>query len=65
MTVILYGDGNQDDGYQICGFAKFTMTDYEFGALPAWIQGEFRLSVDRGQTDRDAEDYGLRGVRLK
>jgi choice-of-anchor A domain-containing protein len=65
MTIVLYDNGNQDDGYQICGFAKFTMEDYEFGDLPAWIQGEFRLGIDRGETDPDAEDYGLRGVRLK
>ncbi len=65
MTIVLYENGNQDDGYQICGFAKFTMEDYEFGDLPAWIQGEFRLGIDRGETDPDAEDYGLRGVRLK
>ena len=65
MTMILYDNGNQDDGYHICGFAKFTMTDYEFGDLPAWIQGEFKLSVDQGETDPDGEDYGLRGIRLK
>jgi choice-of-anchor A domain-containing protein len=65
MTMILYDNGNQEDGYHICGFAKFTMTDYEFGDLPAWIQGEFRLSLDRGVTDPDAEDHGLRGIRLK
>lgn len=65
MTMVLYSDGNQEDGYQICGFAKFTMTDYEFGDLPAWIQGEFRLAIDSGETDPDAEDHGLRGIRLK
>lgn len=65
MTIVLYDNGNQDDGYQICGFAQFTMTDYDFSSLPKWVQGEFNLSVTGGETDPNAEDFGLRGIRFK
>lgn len=65
MTVVLYDDGDQTNGYQICGFAKFTMTAYDFSSLPKWIQGQFTPSVDGGETDPTATDYGLRAVRFK
>ena len=65
MTIVLYDNGNQDDGYHICGFAKLTMTEYDFAALPPWLQGEFNISLAQGETDPDAEDHGLRGIRLK
>lgn len=65
MKIALYDDGNQQNGYEICGFAEFTMTDYDFSSLPKWIQGEFNLSVVRGETDPEAEDYGMRGIRFK
>ena len=65
MTIVLYDDGDQQNGYQICGFAEFTMRAYDFTSLPKWIQGEFTLSVDRGETDPNAKDYGLRSIRFK
>lgn len=65
MTIVFYDDGNQTDGYQICGFAEFTMTAYDFSSLPKWIQGEFRPAVARGETDPSAKDYGLRSIRFK
>lgn len=65
MTMVLYDDGDQQNGYQICGFAEFTMTEYDFSALPKWIQGQFNLSITRGATDPNADDYGLRGIRFK
>lgn len=65
MTIVLYDDGDQQNGYQICGFAEFTMRAYDFTSLPKWIQGEFTLSVASGETDPNAEDYGLRGIRFK
>ena len=65
MTIVLYDDGDQQNGYQICGFAEFTMRAYDFTSLPKWIQGEFTLSVDRGESDPNAEDYGLRSIRFK
>lgn len=65
MTIVLYDDGDQTNGYQICGFAKFTMKAYDFSSLPQWIQGQFDLSVDGGETDPTAADYGLRAVRFK
>lgn len=63
-TIVLYDDGDQENGYQICGFANFTMTDYDFATLPKWLQGEFTLDVVRGVTDPTASDFGLRGIRF-
>jgi Flp pilus assembly protein TadG len=64
VTVAFYDEGNQDNGYQICGFAQFTMSEYDFTSLPEWLQGEFNLGTVRGVTDPDAPDYGLRGLRF-
>jgi Flp pilus assembly protein TadG len=63
--IAMYDDGDQENGYQICGFAQFTMTDYDFASLPQWLQGQFTLGVTRGETDPDAPDYGLRGIRFQ
>lgn len=65
MTIAMYDDGDQENGYQICGFAQFTMTDYDFAALPEWLQGQFTVDVANGETDPDAPDFGLRGVRFQ
>lgn len=66
MTVALYGDGDQDSGYQICGFAEFTLEDFDFASLPPWIQGNFDPANVRGETiDKDADDFGLRDVRFE
>jgi len=65
MTIAMYDDGDQENGYQICGFAQFTMTDYDFSSLPKWLQGQFTFGVVRGETDPDAPDYGLRGIRFQ
>ncbi|MBX3014642.1 MAG: choice-of-anchor A family protein [Caldilineaceae bacterium] len=65
MTMVLYDDGDPQSGYQICGFAQFTMTEYDLAAMPKWIKGQFDLSVARGVTDPTADDYGLRGIRFK
>lgn len=65
MTIVLYEDGDQENGYQICGFATFTMRAYDFSSLPKSIQGEFTVAVAQGETDPDAKDYGLRSIRFK
>lgn len=65
VTIAMYDDGDQENGYQICGFARFTMTDYDFADLPAWLQGQFTFDVTRGETNPDAPDYGLRGIRFQ
>jgi len=41
------------------------MTDYDFSSLPKWLQGQFTFGVVRGETDPDAPDYGLRGIRFQ
>jgi hypothetical protein len=65
MTIAMYDDGDQENGYQICGFAQFTMTEYDFAALPKWLQGQFTLGMAQGETDPDAPDFGLRGIRFQ
>lgn len=64
-TIVLYGQGSQQNGYQICGFAEFTMTAYDLAALPKWLQGSFTPAVTRGATSATAADYGLRSVRFQ
>jgi len=66
-TIVLYDDGDQQNGYQICGFAQFTLREYDFDALPTWLQGEFTPGVVRGVTSTEPEygDYGLRGIRFR
>lgn len=63
--VVFYDEGDQLNGYQICGFAEFTLTDYDLAALPPWLQGKFNPALVRGLTDPNATDYGLRDLRFK
>lgn len=63
--VVFYDEGEQLNGYQICGFAEFTLTDYDLAALPPWLQGKFNPALVRGLTDPNAPDYGLRDLRFK
>ena len=63
--VVFYAEGDQLNGYQICGFAEFTLTDYDLAALPPWLQGQFSPALVRGLTDPNAPDYGLRDLRFK
>jgi len=62
VNIVLYDDGDQQNGYQICGFAELTMTDYDFDSVPKWLSGQLNLSTDRGVVDEEAEDYGIRGI---
>jgi len=63
--IVFYDEGDQQNGYQICGFAEFTLTDFDLAALPPWLQGRFSPALVRGLTDPDAPDYGLRDIRFK
>lgn len=63
--IVLYDEGDQQNGYQLCGFAEFTLTDYDLAALPPWLQGQFSPATVRGLTDPAAPDYGLRDIRFK
>lgn len=65
MTVVFYDDGDQQNGYQVCGFAQLTLWDYDFDSVPKWLSGQFTVGTRRGVIDKDAEDYGLRGVYFK
>ncbi len=64
-TIVLYDEGDQQNGYQICGFAQFTLSSYDFDSLPTWLQGEFTPGIVRGVTSPDVPDYGLRGIRFR
>ena len=74
VTIPLYDeiltDGTYDSStdyptYQICGFAQFTMTSYDFGATPRWLTGVFKPGLVRGQTsEQEGDDFGLRNVHL-
>ncbi len=64
MKIVLYDDGNQQNGYQVCGFAELTMTEYNFSSVPRWLAGEFNVNITRGVTDPNAKDYGLRDVHF-
>ncbi len=62
MRIVLYDDGDQQNGYQICGFAELTMTEYEFSTVPAWLSGQFNVGLAYGETSTEITDYGLRGL---
>ncbi|MCB0100172.1 MAG: hypothetical protein KDE46_30780, partial [Caldilineaceae bacterium] len=62
VNIVLYDDGDQENGYQICGFAELTMHEYDFSSIPNWLSGQLNLSVDRGVVDQQADDYGIRGI---
>jgi choice-of-anchor A domain-containing protein len=62
MRIALYDDGDQQNGYQICGFAELTMTEYEFSTVPAWLSGQFNVGLAYGETSTEITDYGLRGL---
>ncbi|MEZ4673555.1 MAG: hypothetical protein R2932_04835 [Caldilineaceae bacterium] len=62
-NVVLYDNVDQNDGYQICGFGKFTLTAYSLDTFPRWLQGHFTTSMVTGATaDPNAADYGVRTI---
>jgi hypothetical protein len=44
---------------------RTAITEYDFAALPKWLQGQFTLGMAQGETDPDAPDFGLRGIRFQ
>lgn len=67
LTMVVYDDtdGNPEDGYAICGFASFMMTDYQLEQWPQLIRGEFTPRVVRAlASSDDALDFGTRDVAI-
>lgn len=65
MKIVLYDDGDQQNGYQICGFAQLTMSDYDFSTVPAWLSGQFTVGLAFGETSTETVDFGLRGLYFR
>lgn len=65
MKIVLYDDGDQQNGYQICGFAQLTMSDYDFSTVPAWLSGQFTVGLAFGETSTEYVDFGLRGLYFR
>ena len=66
MNIVLYDDGDQENGYQVCGFAELTMSKFDFSSVPNWLKGELNVGAKRSVViDEDAEDYGLRDVYFR
>jgi len=65
MKIVLYDDGDQQNGYQICGFAQLTMSEYDFSTLPAWLSGQFTVGLAFGETSTEAVDFGVRGLYFR
>lgn len=64
MKIALYDEGDQTNGYQICGFAELTMSDYDFSTVPAWLTGQFDVGLSSGGTSTEIVDFGLRGLYI-
>ena len=63
--IVLYDDSDATNGYHICGFAQFTMSEYDLAGLPAWIRGRFDPVVVRTvEVDETAPDTGVRDLVL-
>lgn len=67
VTIPLYsavtGNGSNTK-YQICSFAQFILTGYEFSGKDKWVRGSFIRSVARGGDPGNGPDFGVRDVRL-
>ena len=58
------GNGNNAE-YQICGFARFILTEYNFQGQDKYIEGRFLLSTANGvPSSHPGFTLGLRTVRL-
>lgn len=67
-TIPLYGNvrgkGNNTE-YQICGFARFVLTGFNFQGKDKYIEGKFLLYTARGVPSSDSDfDFGLRTIVL-
>ena len=65
MSIAMYDEGDQQNGYHICGFANLVIEEYNFTSVPKWLRGNFVVGAKPGLVSEDATDYGLRDVRLK
>ncbi|MCB0084262.1 MAG: hypothetical protein KDE47_25155, partial [Caldilineaceae bacterium] len=65
MTIAFYDEGDQTNGYQLCGFAELTMSEYDFSMQPAWLTGQFNVGLAFGETRTEIIDYGLRGLYVR
>jgi hypothetical protein len=51
--------------YEICGFAQFTLTAYNFHGSNKWVEGTFIRTVDPSEVfSTGGPDFGVRDVRL-
>lgn len=68
VTIPLYstvtGNGSNTK-YQICAFAQFILTGYNFSGKDKWVQGTFvRSLVYGGESMGNAPDFGLRSIQF-
>lgn len=63
--IVLYDDSDTTQGYHICGFAQFTISEYDLDGLPAWIRGQFDPTVVRIiEVDDTTPDTGVRSIQM-
>lgn len=74
VTIALYDDdideataAEHPGQMQICGFARWKMTDFSFGASGHWIEGTFVRGLVRGESStlEGDFDFGANDVRLQ
>jgi hypothetical protein len=68
VTIPLYstvtGNGSNTQ-YQVCTFAEFILTDYNFQGDDKWVRGTFIRTLQRATgTAGTPPDFGVRDVRL-
>ncbi len=52
-------------GYQVCGFANVRLLSYELASNPIQMTVQFLNELVRsGDSDPNANDYGVRDVRM-
>lgn len=68
VTIPLYGavsNTGSNTRYQICTFAEFILTDFNFQGSDKWIRGTFIRHVERGGSAAgNPPDFGVRSLRL-
>ncbi len=67
VTIPLYstvtGNG-ANTKYQICSFAEFTLTGYNFSGSDKWVKGKFIQSLKHSRSGTATHDFGLRDVQI-
>jgi Flp pilus assembly protein TadG len=68
VTIPLYGaitGTGSGTRYQVCTFAEFILTDFNFSGNDKWVRGTFVRHVERGGSAAgNPPDFGLRSLRL-